>query len=69
MFKNKLKFARTAPNAIIDNPFIYGYRNLYENSRDILGLLGQISRKGSQLYFRALLDIRITIEFKALAQI
>ncbi|GES75128.1 ribonuclease H-like domain-containing protein [Rhizophagus clarus] len=31
IFKNKLKFARTAPNAILDNPYIYGYRNLYEN--------------------------------------
>ncbi|GES73446.1 ribonuclease H-like domain-containing protein [Rhizophagus clarus] len=31
MFKNKLKFARMVPNAILDNPYIYGYRNLYEN--------------------------------------
>ncbi|GBC00137.1 hypothetical protein RclHR1_03760001 [Rhizophagus clarus] len=31
MFKNKLKFARTAPNAILDNSYIYGYRNPYEN--------------------------------------
>ncbi|PKY60404.1 hypothetical protein RhiirA4_484066 [Rhizophagus irregularis] len=31
MFKNKLKFARSAPNAILDNPYIYGYRDFYEN--------------------------------------
>ncbi|GBB91696.1 hypothetical protein RclHR1_19050007 [Rhizophagus clarus] len=31
MFKNKLKFACTAPNAILDNSYIYGYRNPYEN--------------------------------------
>jgi hypothetical protein len=30
MFKNKLKFTRTAPNAILDNPYIYGYRDFYE---------------------------------------
>ncbi|GES86412.1 ribonuclease H-like domain-containing protein [Rhizophagus clarus] len=35
MFKNKLKFARTAPNAILDNPYIYGYRNLYENQLQV----------------------------------
>ncbi|PKC53349.1 hypothetical protein RhiirA1_543229 [Rhizophagus irregularis] len=31
MFKNKLKFARSAPNAILDNPYIYGYRDFYDN--------------------------------------
>ncbi|GES99352.1 hypothetical protein GLOIN_2v1777499 [Rhizophagus clarus] len=35
MFKNKLKFAQTAPNAILDNPYIYGYRNLYENQLQV----------------------------------
>ncbi|CAB4430188.1 unnamed protein product [Rhizophagus irregularis] len=31
MFKNKLKFTRSAPNAILDNPYIYGYRDFYDN--------------------------------------
>ncbi|PKK40457.1 hypothetical protein RhiirC2_805425 [Rhizophagus irregularis] len=31
MFKNKLKFARSAPNSILDNPYMYGYRNFYDN--------------------------------------
>ncbi|EXX54338.1 hypothetical protein RirG_235420 [Rhizophagus irregularis DAOM 197198w] len=31
MFKNTLKFARSAPNAILDNPYIYGYRDFYDN--------------------------------------
>ncbi|PKY50209.1 hypothetical protein RhiirA4_466568, partial [Rhizophagus irregularis] len=31
MFKNKLKFARSAPNAILYNPYIYGYRDFYDN--------------------------------------
>ncbi|PKK71027.1 hypothetical protein RhiirC2_711462 [Rhizophagus irregularis] len=31
MFKNKLKFARSAPNAILNNPYIYGYRDFYDN--------------------------------------
>ncbi|PKY60431.1 hypothetical protein RhiirA4_484123, partial [Rhizophagus irregularis] len=31
IFKNKLKFACSAPNAILDNPYIYGYRDFYDN--------------------------------------
>ncbi len=30
IFKNKLRMAITAPNAILNNPFIYNYRNLEE---------------------------------------
>src|SRR5438034_3916117 len=30
IFKNKLRMAMTAPNAILNNPFIYNYRNLEE---------------------------------------
>ncbi|GBB83193.1 hypothetical protein RclHR1_00010075 [Rhizophagus clarus] len=64
MFKNKLKFARTAPNAILDNPYIYGYRNLYENQLQakitefciqlndtgVLGKITQIRLKSLQIH-------------------
>ncbi|GBC39498.2 hypothetical protein GLOIN_2v708233 [Rhizophagus irregularis DAOM 181602=DAOM 197198] len=63
MFKNKLKFARSAPNAILDNPYIYRYRDFYDNQLQAkitdfciqlndYGLLGKIT----EIHLKSLQD-------------
>jgi len=47
IFKNKLRMAITVPNAILNNPFIYNYRNLEEIQKQakITNFLVQINDK------------------------
>jgi hypothetical protein len=63
MFKNKLKFAKTAPNAILDNPHIYGYRDFYENQ-----LQAKITDFCIQLNDQGLLGTITSIRLKSLQE-
>jgi len=47
-FKNKLRLARTAPNAILNNSYIYGVQNLSEIQKQskITNWLIQLNNKG-----------------------
>ncbi|GBB96732.1 hypothetical protein RclHR1_28170001 [Rhizophagus clarus] len=64
MFKNKLKFARIAPNAILVNSYIYGYRNPYENQ-----LQAKITNFCIQLNDTGILGRIIEIHLKLLQQL
>jgi len=64
MFKHKLKWARTIPNAVLDNQFLYQFRNLYE-----LNLQAKITNYIVQVNDRSILGKFTNIRLRKLQQL
>ena len=61
MFKHKLKWARSMPNAVMDNQFIYNFRNLYE-----LNLQAKLTNYVVQIIDRSILGRFTNIRLRKL---